>query len=632
MPTLRVAVGSANPVKVASVKAAFAKSFGAAVVTSSHDVASGVSDQPYGDLETRTGALERAAAALRADADADYAVGLEGGVVDAAQGGLESVAWMAVTLAPRPAATSRDGVVPAAALTRLLRGEEPGYDKMELGDADDVVFSDVGSKRKGGAIAKVTRGARPSGYYEHALICALVPFLHDATGLYDDAEPATVRKKRRASAAASPAKKPKREAYVAASAWPEVGEPCRFLSGSRWFDGFVVERNAEGGVDMKFADKKYKGYRGASPAATRGLHRVKGAPEDADHASGVGRCGAMVKVSPTWVFMVVAFAALVVVHHSNTHVGLLDARERRHAEEVKRLRAMIDHAQRSADAGGAPVAPADAPPPAPAAASAAATLASFAAELPRDASDPAHGSVVVRRQHARPGPQEIRRGVAALRARRAVPLQRGRGGRAAQREARQRQREPAGLARAEADAATSLVLRTAEGAAAYFLFAEDDMKLCGHGLFAAEYVVRRAERAYPNFMAVRASFGMNGIFIHDADIAHFSAYMLAHQARRPPDHLVVEWFAGETEESRTYRGDRQHLGFRWNFFDHIGARSTLRAQTSGKMPACYEELLAPVVFPVDAYHPKRCPNHDFTPCGNLRTPSDDGAMRRFRAR
>ena len=61
---------------------------------------------------------------------------------------------------------------------------------------------------------------------------------------------------------------------------------------------------------------------------------------------------AMVKVSPTWVFMVVAFAALVVVHHSNTHVGLLDARERRHAEEVKRLRAMIDHAQRSADAGG----------------------------------------------------------------------------------------------------------------------------------------------------------------------------------------------------------------------------------------------------------------------------------------
>ncbi|KAH8081035.1 hypothetical protein JL720_8930 [Aureococcus anophagefferens] len=309
----------------------------------------------------------------------------------------------------------------------------------------------------------------------------------------------------------------------------------------------------------------------------------------------------MVKVSPTWVFMVVAFAALVVVHHSNTHVGLLDARERRHAEEVKRLRAMIDHAQRSADAGGAPVAPADAPPPAPAAAGDAAavrdgaprkawlavglptvpraddadyllqTLASFAAEVPRDASDPAHGRATSWR-----------------------------------------------------------AARAAEGAAAYFLFAEDDMKLCGHGLFAAEYVVRRAERAYPNFMAVRASLGMNGIFIHDSDIAHFSAYMLAHQARRPPDHLVVEWFAGETEESRGYRGDRQHLGF-GGTSSTTSARSTLRAQTSGKMPACYEELLAPVVFPV-APTTRSGARTTTRPAATSARPLDFGAMRRFRAR
>ncbi|KAK7241065.1 hypothetical protein SO694_00053035 [Aureococcus anophagefferens] len=375
----------------------------------------------------------------------------------------------------------------------------------------------------------------------------------------------------------------------------------------------------------------------------------------------------MVKVSPTWVFMVVAFAALVVVHHSNTHVGLLDARERRHAEEVKRLRAMIDHAQRSADAGGASVAPADAPPPAPAAASTRRcrcarrprrrapwlarvglptvpraddadyllqTLASFAAELPRDASDPAHGSVVVFVVNTH-GPGHKRFDEAARLYERDAQFRFSAAAEAAppneKRDSGSANR-PGWRVRKQTRDIVS-VLRTAEGAAAYFLFAEDDMKLCGHGLFAAEYVVRRAERAYPNFMAVRASFGMNGIFIHDADIAHFSAYMLAHQARRPPDHLVVEWFAGETEESRTYRGDRQHLGFRWNFFDHIGARSTLRAQTSGKMPACYEELLAPVVFPVEAYHPKRCPNHDFTPCGNLRTPALDlGAMRRFRAR
>lgn len=241
------------------------------------------------------------------------------------------------------------------------------------------------------------------------------------------------------------------------------------------------------------------------------------------------------------------------------------------------------------------------------------TLASFAAELPRDASDPAHGSVVVFVVNTH-GPGHKRFDEAARLYERDAQFRFSAAAEAAppneKRDSGSANR-PGWRVRKQTRDIVS-VLRTAEGAAAYFLFAEDDMKLCGHGLFAAEYVVRRAERAYPNFMAVRASFGMNGIFIHDADIAHFSAYMLAHQARRPPDHLVVEWFAGETEESRTYRGDRQHLGFRWNFFDHIGARSTLRAQTSGKMPACYEELLAPVVFPVEAYHPKRCPNHDFT--------------------
>ncbi|KAH8053508.1 hypothetical protein JL722_9346 [Aureococcus anophagefferens] len=228
----------------------------------------------------------------------------------------------------------------------------------------------------------------------------------------------------------------------------------------------------------------------------------------------------MVKVSPTWVFMVVAFAALVVVHHSNTHVGLLDARERRHAEEVKRLRAMIDHAQRSADAGGAPAWLAVGLPTVPRADDAdylLQTLASFAAELPRDASDPAHGSVVVFVVNTHgPGHKRF-------------------------------------------DEASRLYERDAQ-----FRFSA------------------AAEAAPPNEKRDSGSANRPGW-----------------RARRPPDHLVVEWFAGETEESRGYRGDRQHLGFRWNFFDHIGARSTLRAQTSGKMPACYEELLAPVVFPVE---------------------------------
>ena len=56
---------------------------------------------------------------------------------------------------------------------------------MELGDADDKVFQDINSKQKGGTIGKCTKGLIDrTQYYEHALACALVPFIHDGSGLY----------------------------------------------------------------------------------------------------------------------------------------------------------------------------------------------------------------------------------------------------------------------------------------------------------------------------------------------------------------------------------------------------------------------------------------------------------------
>ena len=98
------------------------------------------------------------------------------------------------------------------------------------------------------------------------------------------------------------------------------------------------------------------------------------------------------------------------------------------------------------------------------------------------------------------------------------------------------------------------------------------------------------------------------------DIVPFSDYLLRHQARRPPDHLVVEWFAGERPESRDYKGTRVSIGFKWNMFDHKGKTSTLRSAAQVGFPTCYAPLVEPVVFSVEAYNQRQCPQDDMSPC------------------
>ena len=157
-------------------------------------------------------------------------------------------------------------------------------------------------------------------------------------------------------------------------------------------------------------------------------------------------------------------------------------------------------------------------------------------------------------------------------------------------------------------------MRKCEGKGRYYLFLEDDMKFCPSGMQAIQYLLDKASRYHPDWLAIRASYGMNGIFMHDKDLRTFGNYLLANQARRPPDHLVVEWYAGETAVSKAYKGSRANIGFRYNLFDHIGAISTLRAETSASYPGCYDELLEPTVFQVEAFSPHDCPHDDIWPC------------------
>lgn len=171
IPAIRlVAVGSLNPVKIAAARASIGRLFPAVEV---HGVAaaSGVPDQPWGDEETIRGALTRARAA-RVALDADWGVGIEGGVVDDGDV-VRTCAWVAIV--------SRDGregvggslsLALPAAVGALVRGG------MELGHAMDAVTGEHNVKQNAGAVGILTHGlVTRQQAYETLVAYAMVPLL-----------------------------------------------------------------------------------------------------------------------------------------------------------------------------------------------------------------------------------------------------------------------------------------------------------------------------------------------------------------------------------------------------------------------------------------------------------------------
>jgi len=172
---LHVAVASQNPAKMRAVQEAFALQFpGASVGYTAAEVDSGVSDQPLSDEETRRGAQNRAKNACQKHPDKDYWVGLEGGV-EAFGDQLMTFAWMAVLDGDGRLSTARTVSLPLPPAVRELIDQG-----MELGEANDQVFSTVNSKHEGGAFGLLTDGRYTrEGVYTEALVMALLPFVHE---------------------------------------------------------------------------------------------------------------------------------------------------------------------------------------------------------------------------------------------------------------------------------------------------------------------------------------------------------------------------------------------------------------------------------------------------------------------
>lgn len=177
----RVRVGSTNGPKLAAVRAAL-RSFNAAVEVEGIAVASGVPDQPVGLEEIAAGARNRAEAA-RAAAPCDLAVGIEDGLVewDLPGAGIVNLGCAAVTDGVRLSLGFSAGFAyPPAVAVPAVRDREP------IGALFDRLWEARRGERPGapsgatvGNIGKLTGGVLPRGEYaRHAVLCALVRFLH----------------------------------------------------------------------------------------------------------------------------------------------------------------------------------------------------------------------------------------------------------------------------------------------------------------------------------------------------------------------------------------------------------------------------------------------------------------------
>lgn len=166
-----VAVGSTNPVKVQAVREVL-RYIAPEAVVAGIAVESGVPDQPWGDDETIRGARNRALAAREA-LSAGIGVGIEGGVVENADGTLRTCAWAVVV-----SADGREGVGGSLAMALPERVATLVRSGLELGAAMDAVTGARDVKYDEGAVGVLTGGlVDRQEAYEVLVAYALAPFV-----------------------------------------------------------------------------------------------------------------------------------------------------------------------------------------------------------------------------------------------------------------------------------------------------------------------------------------------------------------------------------------------------------------------------------------------------------------------
>jgi len=167
----KVIVASKNPVKLEAVKIGFEKMFSkTAFEFEGISVTSGVNDQPLTNEETLQGAIKRSENAFSKITDADFWVGVEGGI-EVNNSDMSVFAWIVVkSNKMQGKGRTAEFFLPQKVVELISEGKE-------LGEADDIVFGRKNSKQKAGAVGILTDNIIDRAkLYSEAVIMALIPF------------------------------------------------------------------------------------------------------------------------------------------------------------------------------------------------------------------------------------------------------------------------------------------------------------------------------------------------------------------------------------------------------------------------------------------------------------------------
>lgn len=171
---MKIIIASKNPVKKNAAEKAFQLLFPDTEINIQEvTVESGVKAQPMSENETLQGAKHRVAAAIEKIPDADFYIGMEGGI-EVKNQDMEAFAWIHIQNKTGQTGTGRTGTffLPKK-LADLIK---QGY---ELGVADDMVFNQTNSKQKEGTVGILTKNVIDrTEYYKQAVIFALIPFIN----------------------------------------------------------------------------------------------------------------------------------------------------------------------------------------------------------------------------------------------------------------------------------------------------------------------------------------------------------------------------------------------------------------------------------------------------------------------